>query len=170
MPTGISVVIIGQDPYHSLPRQATGLAFSVPNDLMTPPSLRNIFTELKADTGDYRSNPDLSDWAGQGVLLLNTHLTVRPGEPASHCDIGWETVTDALLKVVAKLNPGAVFVLWGAHAARKLDIAESCLGGLVISSAHPSPLSAYRGFLGSKPFSKINQHLISKGKDPIKWI
>lgn len=162
------VVIIGQDPYHG-PGQANGLCFSVATGVQMPPSLVNIFKEVQADTGaPFPENGDLSRWARQGVLLLNSSLTVREHAPKSHAGIGWERFTD---EVVARLNAdreGLVFLLWGSDAIRKgakIDRNRH----LVLTSPHPSPLSAYRGFFGNKHFSKANQYLESKGKTPIIW-
>lgn len=164
----VRVVILGQDPYHG-PGQAHGLCFSVPADIPDPPSLRNIFKELVTDLG--RSAPvsgDLTDWAKQGVFLLNTTLTVRDGAPFSHVGRGWEEFTDATIRRLSESREGLVFVLWGSHAQKKLPLIDTTRH-LVLKSAHPSPLSAYRGFFGSKPFSRINEHLRARGEQVIDW-
>ena len=163
----LKVVILGQDPYHG-PGQANGLAFSVNKGVGLPPSLRNIFKELAADIGAKRTNGDLSDWAEQGVLLLNTTLTVRQSEPASHQGQGWEELTDAIIESCGKLRQPIAFILWGAHARSKARLIRSP-NHLVIESAHPSPLSAHRGFFGSRPFSETNDFLARYSIAPIKW-
>lgn len=164
----VKVVILGQDPYHE-PGQAQGLAFYVPPEIQTPPSLINIAKELNEDarreTGDV---PDLLSWTDQGVLLLNATLTVAAHRAGSHQGRGWETFTDAVVRALATEREHLVFILWGSYAQKKgafIDRNRHC----VICSAHPSPLSAYRGFFGSKPFSKTNGYLESKGIAPIKW-
>lgn len=159
------VVIVGQDPYHG-EGQAHGLAFSVQPDVPLPPSLRNIYQELHTDLGVAPPpNGCLAGWANQGVLLLNTVLTVRSGAAHSHARKGWERLTDAILQLVAARTQ-AVFVLWGGPARKK----RSLLGDTpVVESAHPSPLSAYRGFLGSRPFSQVNEFLAARGESPIDW-
>lgn len=163
----VKVVILGQDPYPNK-QHAVGLAFSVPpgtNPL--PKSLINILTELEKDTGISRKNGDLSDWSRQGVLLLNTALTVQEGKPGSHAE-KWRALTTNVIDTLSKKHNNLVFVLWGNHAinyARLIDDEKH----MVIVSAHPSPLSAYRGFFGSKPFSRINNYLISKNITPINW-
>lgn len=169
----LKVVILGQDPYHG-PGQAHGLAFSVKPPTPPPPSLQNIFKELKSDLGiEPPSHGSLRHWAEQGVLLLNTSLTVRAHQAASHQKQGWETFTDQVITAVAARPEMVVFVLWGAAArAKKKLIGQSCspnVEHLVIESAHPSPLSAHRGFLGSGPFSQINSALTEAGKEPIDW-
>lgn len=164
----VRVVILGQDPYHG-PGQAHGLCFSVPEGVPHPPSLQNIFKEMADDLGVVPpSSGDLSGWARQGVLLLNTTLTVRRGGPFSHVGQGWEEFTDATIRRLNERRDGLVFVLWGSHAQKKLPLIDT-KRHLVIRSAHPSPLSAYRGFFGSKPFSKINAHLRSRGEAEIDW-
>lgn len=163
----IKVVILGQDPYHDT-HQANGLAFSVSNLVKTPPSLRNIFKELYSDLGIFRQNNELEDWARQGVLLLNATLTVRAHEANSHKNLGWEFFTDAIISEISEKNENVVFVLWGSFAQKKNSLIDAQKHG-IITSAHPSPLSAHRGFLGSKPFSKINDYLVSKNKRPIVW-
>lgn len=162
------VVILGQDPYHG-PGQAHGLCFSVPNDLpKRPPSLRNILKELKADEGVDLAGGDLEGWARQGVLLLNTTLTVRDGEARSHRGKGWEKFTDGVLRAVNEKDDRVVFILWGGDARKKTKLITNDVHR-VIESAHPSPLSAYRGFFGSKPFSRTNQSLEDVGLPPIDW-
>jgi uracil-DNA glycosylase len=162
------VVIVGQDPYHG-PGQANGLAFSVPVECKIPPSLRNIFKELSIDLGfPERTDGDLSDWSKQGVLLLNSVLTVRGGEPGSHSGLGWQNFTDEVIRQVSLQNDHVVFVLWGKYAQQKATLINASKH-TVIKSAHPSPLSAYRGFFGSKPFSKTNSALIGHGQIPVDW-
>ncbi|MBK66093.1 MAG: uracil-DNA glycosylase [Chloroflexi bacterium] len=163
------VIIIGQDPYHG-PGQAHGFSFSVKKGIKPPPSLLNIFKEIESDLSiDVdKSNGDLTRWANQGVLLLNSILTVEKGNPLSHKNIGWENLTDKIIDVLCQNRKGLVFVLWGAHARSKKNIIEGN-GNLILESAHPSPLSAHRGFLGSKPFSKINKFLIKNNIEPINW-
>ena len=158
----VRVVILGQDPYHG-PGQANGLAFSCEKSPL-PPSLRNIFKELETDLGKPRTNGNLDDWAAQGALLLNTTLTVRAGQPLSHAGLGWETFTDRVVNTVASHNPDVIWVLWGRHAQSK-----ATGPGIRIEAPHPSPLSAYRGFFGSRPFSTINRHLTAAGSSPIRW-
>jgi uracil-DNA glycosylase len=162
------VVVLGQDPYHS-PGQAHGLSFSVRGNTLIPPSLRNIFQELSTDVSIQRErNGDLTGWAHQGVLLLNTTLTVRDGEAGSHNDRGWEHITDAVIRALNDKPTRVVFVLWGAHARKKKTLITQT-HHVVIESAHPSPLSAHRGFLGSKPFSQINSALQEADLSPIDW-
>lgn len=164
----VKVVIIGQDPYHG-PGQANGLCFSVAPGVPMPPSLVNIFKEVSADTGaPMPADGDLTRWARQGVLLLNSSLTVRAHTPKSHSGIGWEQFTD---RVVRELNEGRdnlVFILWGSDAARK-GAAIDRNRHLVLSSAHPSPLSAYRGFFGNHHFTLANDYLRAHGQSPIRW-
>ncbi len=166
---GVKVLILGQDPYHQKD-QANGLAFSVSSGVKPPPSLRNIYKELRDDLGgDIPVTGDLSPWAAQGVLLLNTVLTVRENEADSHKNQGWETFTDAIIKALSRREDPLVFILWGANARRK----KSMITGhahLVIEAPHPSPLSSYRGFFGSRPFSRANEFLESRGLAPIDWI
>ncbi|MBQ8235012.1 MAG: uracil-DNA glycosylase [Bacilli bacterium] len=162
----LKVVIIGQDPYHG-ENEANGLAFSVYNDVKMPPSLRNIFKELKDDLGIERTNKDLSDWATEGVLLLNSILTVKKDSPLSHSNKGWEIFTDSIIKKINERNDSIVFILWGSFARSKKILIDK--KHYIIESAHPSPLSASRGFFGSKPFSKTNLYLKSIGKEEIKW-
>jgi uracil-DNA glycosylase len=164
----VKVVILGQDPYHG-PRQANGLSFSVSEGVPLPPSLQNIYKELKSDLGiQVPATGDLERWAQQGVLMLNATLTVRQGAAGSHQGKGWEEFTDAVLRVLSQQREGLVFILWGAYAKRKGAYIDRTKH-LVIESAHPSPLSATNGFFGSKPFSKANQYLQSKGITPIDW-
>lgn len=163
----VKIVIIGQDPYHN-DFQANGLCFSVSENVTAPPSLKNIFTELKDDLRIERSKKELDDWAEQGVLLLNATLTVKAHEPNSHKDLGWEKFTDFIIKEISDKKENVVFVLWGAFAQKKEELINSSRH-FVIKSAHPSPFSVYRGFYGSKPFSKINDYLKSKNLEPISW-
>ena len=163
----IEVVIIGQDPYHN-DGQANGLCFSVSESVTAPPSLKNIFTELKSDTGIDRKNKDLQDWAKQGVLLLNATLTAQAHQPNSHKDLGWEQFTDYIIQQISDKKTNVVFVLWGAFAQKKAALINQQKHH-IIQSAHPSPFSVYRGFFDSKPFSKINDYLRSKGKREIVW-
>jgi uracil-DNA glycosylase len=164
----VKVVILGQDPYHG-PRQAHGLSFSVKPGVPAPPSLVNIYKELKDDIGSYiPNNGYLKKWADQGVLLLNTALTVRGGEANSHRNKGWETFTDAIISTLNKREKPMVFILWGSNAISKEKLITS-KAHFIIKSPHPSPLSAHRGFFGSKPFSKTNKFLKSIGDKPIDW-
>ena len=163
----VEVVIIGQDPYHN-DFQANGLCFSVSDLVKAPPSLKNIFTELKDDLGIEKTSNELDSWAKQGVLLLNATLTVRAHEPNSHKDLGWEKFTDFIIKEISEKKENVVFVLWGAFAQKKASLIDETKH-FIIQSAHPSPFSVYRGFYGSKPFSKINDYLKLKGKKPIDW-
>ena len=162
------VVILGQDPYHE-EGQAHGLSFSVNPGVKIPPSLVNIYKEMHDDIGTYiPDNGYLVKWAKQGVLLLNTLLTVRAGAAFSHQGKGWETFTDAIIKKVGEKDEPVVFLLWGAPAGKKASLIKNPKH-LVIKSAHPSPLSAYRGFFGSKPFSQANEYLKSNGLEPVDW-
>ena len=162
------IVILGQDPYHG-PRQAHGLSFSVQSGTPVPPSLRNIFKELQTDLGiEIPHHGNLTSWAEQGVLLLNTTLTVRAGEAASHVGHGWETFTDAVIDLVNAKDERCVFVLWGANA-RKKKLRITHPQHVVIESAHPSPLSAHAGFFGSRPFSRANAALQEAGLAEINW-
>ena len=162
------VVVIGQDPYHG-PGQAHGLCFSVADGVPFPPSLQNIFKEVHADTGaEIPLSGNLDRWAEQGVLLLNAVLTVREHEAASHAGRGWETFTDAVVRAVAERKEGVVYMLWGSYAQRKGAIADPSRN-LILKAVHPSPLSAYRGFLGCRHFSQANAYLESIGKEPILW-
>jgi uracil-DNA glycosylase len=161
----IKVVILGQDPYHE-EGQAHGLAFSVLNNV-APPSLKNIFKEIESDIGKSRKNPNLSDWAKQGVLLLNNTLTVKCHKANSHKKIGWQTFTDNVVKELNKKDNKIVFILWGNNAIEKEKIIDP--KHIILKSVHPSPLSAYNGFFGSKVFSKTNQILKGLGYKEIKW-
>lgn len=161
----VKVVIFGQDPYHD-EGQAHGLAFSVLNNV-APPSLKNIFKEIESDIGKSRKNPNLSDWAKQGVLLLNNTLTVKCHKANSHKKIGWQTFTDNVVKELNKKDNKIVFILWGNNAIEKEKIIDP--KHIILKSVHPSPLSAYNGFFGSKVFSKTNQILKGLGYKEIKW-
>lgn len=163
----IKVVILGQDPYHG-EKEAMGLSFSVRRGVRTPPSLNNIFKELQEDLGIKRTDTDLSDWAQQGVFLLNTVLTVEKDRANSHKDIGWEIFTDYVIKQINDKLDNVVFILWGRQARDKKRLITNSTH-YVIESAHPSPLSAYNGFFGSKPFSKANQFLKEHNKGEIKF-
>lgn len=164
----VKVVILGQDPYHG-PGQAHGLSFSVPHGVPKPPSLRNILTEMAADIGVQKpSHGCLEVWADRGVLLLNTCLSVEDGQAASHAKRGWEQFTDRVIQEVNARREHVVFVLWGGHAQKKADFVDRTKHH-VLASAHPSPLSASRGFMGSRPFSKINAYLASQGVEAIDW-
>ncbi|HEL1556742.1 TPA: uracil-DNA glycosylase [Streptococcus suis] len=163
----VKVVILGQDPYHG-PGQAQGLSFSVPNSVPAPPSLQNILKELTDDIG-VKQDHDLTAWAEQGVLLLNACLTVPAGQANGHAGQIWEPFTDAVIKVVNSLDQPVVYILWGAYARKKKALITNPKH-LVIESAHPSPLSAYRGFFGSKPFSQANAYLTSQGRTGIDWL
>lgn len=168
----VKAVILGQDPYHG-PGQAMGLAFSVPPGERIPPSLRNIYKELESDLGlPPPRHGDLRHWAEQGVLLLNASLTVEAGSAGSHAGKGWEAVTDAAIAAVAARSQPTVFILWGSHAQAKAARIPRLLREsphLVISSPHPSPLSAHRGFFGSRPFSRTNDFLSSREREEIDW-
>ncbi len=175
-PDQIRVVIVGQDPYHG-EGQATGLAFSVPAGCRPPPSLRNIFREMESDPAlaeesrqDDVLNPAdlLTGWHDQGVLLLNTALSVAPGQPGSHAKIGWKAVTDRIISAVSDQSPGCVFILWGDHAQLRRPLIDESWH-LVLAGVHPSPLSAHRGFFGSRPFSLANDWLRAKGLPAIRW-
>lgn len=163
----IRVVILGQDPYHT-PLAAMWLSFSVPDGYRAQPSLRNIFKELESDIGIKRTQTDLTDWAEQGILLLNSVLTVRSWEPGSHADRWWESFTDYIIQSISSRRDRVVFILWGNYAISKESLIDT-ERHLVIKWVHPSPFSAYRGFFGSKPFSKTNDYLIQNSIDPIVW-
>ncbi|GGG26722.1 uracil-DNA glycosylase [Pontibacter amylolyticus] len=164
----VKVVILGQDPYHG-PNQANGLAFSVKDGVRTPPSLINIFKEIKNDLGkDLPATGNLERWAEQGVLLLNATLTVRAGDAGSHQKKGWEEFTDAVVSKVNELKTGVVFMLWGAYAQKKGAFIDE-RKHLVLKAAHPSPFAADRGFFGTRHFSKANEYLKTQGKVPIDW-
>jgi len=171
-PAAVKVVILGQDPYHG-PGQAHGLAFSVPTGVKVPPSLANITRELHDDLGIAApAHGNLAAWARAGVLLLNNTLTVEAGRAGSHARRGWEGITDALVAAVAARTEPAVFILWGSHAQTKAARIAGLHGGgrhLLIQSPHPSPLSSYRGFFGSKPFSRTNAFLEAAGRGAVDW-
>lgn len=163
----VKVVILGQDPYHN-PGEANGLCFSVNDGVKFPPSLQNIFKELKDDTGcEIPKSGNLEKWALQGVFLLNTSLTVRKNQPGSHRNIGWEKFTDAAIKAISEKKENVVFMLWGQWAKSKMNLIDTNKH-LVLTAAHPSPL-ARTGFLGCRHFSKANEYLKSKGIEPINW-
>jgi uracil-DNA glycosylase len=165
----VKVVILGQDPYHG-ENQANGLAFSVNEGVVVPPSLVNIYKEITSDLGQktINKNGNLENWAKQGVLMLNATLTVQAGAAGSHQNKGWEKFTDAVVKILSEQKENLVFILWGNYAQKKGSVIDESKH-LVIKSAHPSPLSAYNGFFGSKPFSQTNTYLIFKEKEPINW-
>ena len=164
----VKVLILGQDPYHG-PQQAHGLCFSVPRGIPQPPSLQNIFAELRDDLGiEPPAHGNLEAWARQGVLLLNAFLTVRARQAASHRSAGWETFTDEVIRAVSAKPDRVVFILWGAFARRKKSLVD-LTRHVVIESAHPSPLSAHNGFVGSKPFSRANAALAAAGRQPVDW-
>lgn len=165
----VKVVILGQDPYHN-PGQAHGLSFSVPEGTPLPPSLQNIYKEIADDIGGTPpASGDLTHWANQGVLLLNAALTVRQNEPASHAKIGWTAFTDAVITTLSEQREGLIFLLWGKFAQDKQQLIDETKH-VVLKAAHPSPLSAYKGFLGCKHFSKVNEILVARGQSPIQWI
>jgi uracil-DNA glycosylase len=162
------VVILGQDPYHG-PGQANGLCFSVNDGVRIPPSLLNIFKEIQAELGKpIPSSGNLERWAQQGVLLLNATLTVRAGKPGSHQKQGWETFTDAVIRIVGQQKTQVVFLLWGAYAQQKASLIDT-QNNLVLQSAHPSPYAADRGFFGNNHFIKTNEYLCTHGLTPIDW-
>jgi len=163
----VKVVILGQDPYHG-PKEAHGLSFSVEAGVKRPPSLDNIFKELYSDLGIKRTNNNLTDWAKQGVFLLNSIMTVVKDTPLAHKGKGWETFTDDLIKLLNKREEPIVFIFWGAYARSKKELITNP-NHYIIESPHPSPLSASRGFFGSKPFSKTNNFLVEHGIKPINW-
>ena len=163
------VIILGQDPYHQ-EGQAEGLSFSVPKGVVIPPSLRNIFKELQSDDVSF-SKPEhgnLVSWANQGVLLLNSVLTVEQNSPASHANKGWENFTDKVIQILSSNKTNLVFILWGAYANKKSELIDSSKH-LILSAPHPSPFSAYKGFFGSRHFSKTNNYLESTNQEPIDW-
>ena len=167
-PDKVKVVIIGQDPYHG-EGQANGLCFSVNEGVQFPPSLRNIFKEIQSDLGKpLPANGDLTRWANQGVLLLNATLTVQAHQAGSHQRRGWETFTDAAIRILAEEREHIVFILWGAYAQKKGAFIDRNKH-LVLTSAHPSPLSAYNGFFGNRHFSRANEYLSAHGVAPIEW-
>ncbi len=162
------VIILGQDPYHGI-NQAEGLSFSVPEGVPIPPSLRNIYMELKSDVGiTVPNHGHLSYWAKQGVLLLNSVLTVEKNSPASHANHGWEIFTDNVIKLLNEKKHNLVFLLWGAYAGKKAELIN-IERHLVLNAPHPSPFSANKGFFGCKHFSKTNQYLLSTNQTPIEW-
>ena len=164
----VKVVILGQDPYHGF-GQAHGLSFSVQKGIPLPPSLKNIYKELQEDIGgDLPTEGDLSHWAKQGVLLLNTVLTVEEGNANSHKGKGWERLTNRLIESLNELNHPVIFILWGKPAQDKEKLIINP-NHVILKAPHPSPLSAYRGFFGSKPFSRVNDILIQQGQTPIRW-
>ena len=164
----VKVVIIGQDPYHGV-GQANGLAFSVAPGVAIPPSLQNIFKEVSADMGvPMPVDGDLTRWAEQGVLLLNSSLTVKAGKPASHAGMGWEVMTDAAIKALSDGRENLVFLLWGAHAGKKSGLIDPSRH-LILKAPHPSPLSAHRGFFGCRHFSRANAYLQVHNISPIVW-
>lgn len=166
--TDVKVVILGQDPYHGF-GQAMGLSFSVPEGIRVPGSLMNIYKEIDQELGPRpHTNGDLTRWAEQGILLLNATLTVRAHQPGSHQGHGWEQFTDAVIKVVSAQCENVVFLLWGSYAIRKAQLIDSNRH-LVLTAAHPSPLSAYRGFFGCGHFAKANEYLAAHGRTPIEW-
>lgn len=165
----IKVVILGQDPYHN-DGQAHGLSFSVPDGIALPPSLKNIYTELASDISGFTipRSGNLSSWAEQGVLLLNATLTVRAHQAASHQKKGWEEFTDQIIHQISQRLTNVVFILWGSYAQKKSVLVDESRH-LILKSVHPSPLSVYRGFFGSRHFSKANQYLLEVGKEAINW-
>ena len=163
----VKVVILGQDPYHGI-NEAHGLSFSVQKGVKMPPSLRNIFIELESDLGIKRTETDLTDWAKQGVLLLNAIMTVEQDKPLSHRNKGWETFTDYIITKLGEREEPLVFILWGNYARSKKELIRN-KKHLILESVHPSPLSANRGFFGSKPFSKTNDFLVKNGIKKIDW-
>jgi len=167
--TNLKVVILGQDPYHN-PNEAQGLAFSTPGDIKNPPSMKNILKEIQSDLSRTSScsDGDLSTWAKDGVLLINTILTVKHKSPKSHHKFGWEEFSDNIIRYINNYHENIVFLLWGNNAIAKSSLIDKNRH-YVLASVHPSPLSAYRGFFGCKHFSKANSYLISHGKKPINW-
>lgn len=164
----VRVVILGQDPYHG-PGQAEGLSFSVPRGIPLPPSLKNIFKELYNDSGiPISPHGHLASWAHQGVLLLNTVLTVEAGKPASHAGRGWEMLTDSIIKKLSNEREGIIFLLWGRHAQQKIPLIDATRH-VILQAPHPSPLSAYQGFFGCRHFSRVNEILRECGDIPIDW-
>ncbi|MCA5004164.1 uracil-DNA glycosylase [Sphingobacterium bovistauri] len=165
----VKVVILGQDPYHNI-GQAHGLSFSVPQGIAFPPSLKNIFAELSTDIEGFQipQSGDLTKWATQGVLLLNATLTVRAHQAASHQKQGWESFTDQIIEKISTELENVVFVLWGSYAQKKSVLIDE-KKHLILKAVHPSPLSVYRGFFGSKPFSKANNYLVTYGRSSINW-
>lgn len=164
----VKVVILGQDPYHG-PGQANGLSFAVPEGTSLPPSLQNIFKEMESDVGARPASGNLEHWAKQGVLLLNATLTVLPGLAGSHQKKGWEKFTDAIIQAISDQKEHVVFILWGRYAQDKGSMIDT-RKHLILKSVHPSPLSAHRGFFGSKPFSQTNAFLMRHHHIPIEWV
>lgn len=163
----VKVVILGQDPYHG-PNQAHGLAFSVKHGTKIPPSLRNMYQELQDDIGCRRTTGELTGWAEEGVLLLNTVMTVEQAKANSHKGIGWETFTNEIIQAISDHKAHVVFILWGKPAQAKIELIDTDKH-LIIKNVHPSPLSAFRGFFGSKPYSTANRYLQSNGIEPVDW-
>ena len=163
----VKVVILGQDPYHGI-NEAHGLSFSVKDNVKRPPSLNNIFKELESDLGIKKTNNDLTNWAKQGVLLLNSIMSVVKDSPLSHKEKGWEIFTDNIIKKLNEREKPMVFILWGGYARSKKQLITN-KNHYIIESVHPSPLSAYHGFFGSRPFSKANNFLIKNNIEPIDW-
>jgi uracil-DNA glycosylase len=164
----VKVVLLGQDPYHGK-GQAHGLSFSVPEGVKPPPSLMNIFKEMHDDIGiPFPSHGNLTNWAKQGVLLLNASLSVRENEPLSHSAIGWTLFTDSVINKISNEKKNVVFLLWGKYAQQKQELIDETKH-LVLKAAHPSPFSAYSGFFGCRHFSKTNEYLVKNGIDPIDW-
>jgi len=164
----VKVVILGQDPYHGA-GQANGLCFSVNKGITVPPSLKNIFKELHSDIGiDLPRNGDLGPWASQGVLLLNSVLTVRANQPASHQNKGWENFTDTIIKILSERKEHLVFMLWGLFARSKKNLIDTS-SHYILEASHPSPFSAHSGFLGCKHFSKANDYLVKNNIEPVNW-
>ncbi len=165
----LKVVILGQDPYHG-ENQANGLCFSVNKGILLPPSLKNIYKELKSNFNDFSySDGDLSHWASSGVLLLNSILTVRKGLPGSHQNLGWERFTDEIIKIISNKKRNIVFILWGSFAKSKIQLIENKKNHLILSSTHPSPFSAYNGFFGNNHFKKTNEYLNRNDLSEINW-
>lgn len=163
----IKVVILGQDPYHNY-QQANGLCFSVSDAVKAPPSLQNIYKELESDLGIIKTSNELDAWARQGILLLNSGLTVKAHEPNSHKNLGWEVFTDFIIKEISDKKEHIIFVLWGAFAQKKASLIDETKH-FILQAPHPSPFSAHKGFFGSKPFSKINNYLQEQHQKPIDW-
>lgn len=164
----VRVVIVGQDPYHG-PGQAMGLSFSVPRGVRVPPSLRNMFTEIEQELSIPRpAHGDLTAWAERGILLLNSSLTVRAGEAGSHASAGWEPITDAAIRAVSEQREHVAFLLWGRHAQSKASLVDADRH-LVLTAAHPSPLSAHKGFFGCGHFARVNDWLVEQGEQPVDW-
>lgn len=163
----VKVIMLWQDPYHT-PGAAMGLSFSITPGSKIQPSLQNIFKELASDLGIFRSNTDLTDWAEQGVFLLNSVLTVESGIPASHARKGWETFTDAIISELSTKREWLIFVLWGNYAWKKISLIDETRHSIIVSP-HPSPFSAHKGFFGSKPFSRVNEILEKSGREEIRW-